>query len=180
MSKEIIAIDPGTEKTAWVVMESETKRIVDYGITPNHEMLDMLDTVHSKYFHGKIKPGHMAIEMIASMGMAVGQSVFETAVWIGRFIERWRTYGLAYELIYRADEKLHLCGNPRAKDSNIRVAIMDSYSVDENGDRIDPVGNKRNPGPLYGISKDVWSAIAVAKVALETKVEDRSHQRTQL
>lgn len=176
----IIAIDPGTEKTAWVVMDSDTRQIIDHGITDNHKMFEVLNLAQGSPDVGHHNVKHMAIEMIASMGMAVGQSVFETAVWIGRFIQEWITYGNTYELIYRADEKLHLCNNPRAKDSNIRVSILDSYSIDEHGDRIDPVGNKRNPGPLYGISKDVWSAIAVAKVALETQAKDRINQRTQL
>ena len=176
----IIAIDPGTEKTAWVVMDTGTKKIIDHGITQNAEMFEVLNKAQGSPDVGHHDVTHMAIEMIASMGMAVGQSVFETAVWIGRFVQEWITYGNTYELVYRADEKLHLCGNPRAKDSNIRTAIMDAYAVGEDGSRIDPVGNKRNPGPLYGISKDVWSAIAVAKVALETKPEDRTNRRTNL
>lgn len=162
----LFAVDPGTTKTAWVVIDPESRKIIDHGITPNPDMLPLIDLAG-----GKDKP--MAIEMMASMGMAVGQTVFETAVWIGRFIERWVSKGGTYELIYRADEKLHLCGHPRAKDANIRQAIKDSYGPD-------PVGKKHNPGPLYGIAQDEWSAIAVAKVALETKLENRVNQRSQL
>lgn len=171
--KRILAVDPGTEKTAWVVMDGDTKQIIDHGITQNASMFDVLNKAQGSPDVGHHGVTHMAIEMMASMGMAVGQSVFETAVWIGRFIQEWITYGNTYELVYRADEKLHLCGHPRAKDSNIRQAIMDSYGHD-------PVGNKRNPGPLYGISKDEWSAIAVAKVAMETDLETRVNKRSQL
>jgi len=168
---KLLAIDPGTDKTAWVVMAEDGKTILAHDITANKDMFDVLSK--AAHYYGADR---MAIEMMASMGMAVGQSVFETAVWIGRFIQHWlylKTWA-EYELIYRADEKMHLCGNPRAKDPNIRQAILDSYGPG------DPVGKKKNPGPLYGISKDEWSAIAVAKVALETKVENRINKRSTL
>lgn len=96
----------------------------------------------------------LAIEMIASYGMPVGREVFETCVWIGRFIEAW---GGPYTLVYRKDVKLHLCGQPRAKDSNIRQALIDRY-----GGKDRAVGKKATPGPLYGVSADVWSALAIA------------------
>ena len=52
----------------------------------------------------------------------------------------------------RKDEKINLCGNMKAKDSNIRQALIDRFGV---------VGTKKNPGWFYGVSKDVWQAIAV-------------------
>ena len=52
--------------------------------------------------------------------------------------------------------KLNLCGNPRAKDANIRQAIIDRF-----GGKAAAIGTKKNPGPLYGVSGDVWAAIAV-------------------
>lgn len=163
--RNVFAVDPGTDRTAWISM-NENGEILEHDITPNAKMLDVIDRLGGE---GK----KMAIEMMASMGMAVGQTVFETAVWIGRFVQRWLDHGGDYELVYRVDEKMHLCGNPRAKDPNIRQAIMDAYGKD-------PVGNKRNPGPLYGISKDEWSAIAVAKVSLEAPVEQRTNKRSKL
>ena len=54
--------------------------------------------------------------------------------------------------IYRIDEKMNLCHSAQAKDANIRQALIDRF-----GD----VGTKRNPGWFYGVSKDVWAAIAV-------------------
>jgi hypothetical protein len=41
----------------------------------------------------------------------------------------------------------------KAKDANIRQALID---------KIGPQGTKKDPGPTYGISKDVWSALAIA------------------
>ena len=97
----------------------------------------------------------LAIEMVASYGMAVGKEVFETVRWIGRFQQCWRDPD-AVRLIYRRDVKLHLCGSPRAKDANIRQALID---------QLGPVGVKREPGPLYGVKSHAWSALAVAVTA---------------
>jgi hypothetical protein len=161
----ILAIDPGTTQTAYAIYAPDTASLLDFGILDNAAMLGHLDTIAENY-----PVMHMAIEMMASMGMAVGQTVLETATWIGRYIQSWVTApGHTYELIYRVDEKLHLCGTPRAKDANIRQSIMDRYG----STRQAVIGTKKNPGPLYGVSKDVWAAIAVALVAAEMPPEQR-------
>jgi hypothetical protein len=86
--------------------------------------------------------------------MAVGREVFETCVWIGRFVER---LGIV-TLVYRKDVKLTICGSPRAKDANVRAALID---------RLGQVGTKNNPGPLYGMKSHLWSALAVAVTVME-------------
>lgn len=52
--------------------------------------------------------------------------------------------------------KLALCGDSRAKDANIRQALIDRFGGSA------AIGRKAAPGPLYGISRDVWSALAIA------------------
>ena len=78
----------------------------------------------------------LVIEMIASYGMTVGQTVFETCVWIGRFVEIASFNNIKFEYIYRKDEKMNLCYSMKAKDSNIRQALIDRFG---------PVGTKKNP-----------------------------------
>lgn len=78
----------------------------------------------------------LVIEMIASYGMAVGESVFQTCVWIGRFEELALSRIKETQYIYRKDEKMNLCHSMKAKDSNIRQALIDRFG---------PVGTKRNP-----------------------------------
>ena len=96
--------------------------------------------------------------MIASYGMPVGREVFETCVWIGRFQQAWHDPE-AVRLVYRRDVKLHLCGSPKAKDGNIRAALID---------KLGPVGLKSAPGPLYGVKSHAWAALAAAVTAAET------------
>ncbi len=147
----ILAIDPGPEQSAFVrIMDG---RVVSFGKVDNEEMLH---DVRGHLSGGATDDGKttLAIEMIASYGMPVGREVFETCLWVGRYIEAW---GSKYTLVYRRDVKLHLCGSARAKDGNVRAALIDLY-----GGKAKAIGKKANPGPLYGVSADVWSALAVA------------------
>lgn len=140
----LLAIDPGTTHSAAVWLRGDV--IEAAVIYPNEDLLESIrcDGVFNE------PPDHLAIEMIASYGMPVGKEVFETCVWIGRFIEAFN--GPQHSLVYRKDVKIHLCGSMKAKDGNIRAALID---------RLGPVGTKKEQGPLYGISKDMWSALAV-------------------
>ena len=142
----ILAIDPGNMQSAYVMLDEKLKPI-DFGIIDNE---DLLDNISMGEFD---KCADFAIEMVASYGMPVGKDVFETVFWIGRFWEAARDSNCAYmERIYRMQEKTNLCHDSRAKDGNIRQALIDRFG---------PVGTKKNQGWFYGVSKDVWQAIAV-------------------
>lgn len=143
----ILAIDPGTLESGWVMLIDGN--VSESGVCKNE---DMLETV-------KCWRGALAIEMIASYGMPVGREVFETCVWIGRFVQAYRWPDRA-EMIYRRDVKLHLCGTPKAKDGNIRQALIDL---------IGPQGVKKSPGPTYGVKSHAWAALAVAATALNLR-----------
>lgn len=144
----IIAIDPGSTESAYVILDENLKP-VEFGKVENAKLLTQLNMDVHNYKHS-YDINHFAIEMIASYGMAVGKEVFETCVWVGRFWERANFNHRKY--IYRKDEKMNLCHSMKAKDSNIRQALIDRFGE---------VGTKKNPGWFYGVSKDVWSAIAV-------------------
>jgi hypothetical protein len=143
----IVAIDPGNMQSAYVVLDGLA--VVAHGILPNERMLDWLRT--PVFCEGAEASGLSAlvVEMVQSFGMAVGKEVFETVFWIGRFCQASQ---FPFHRVYRSQVKMHLCGNVRAKDANIRQALID---------KLGPQGTKRSPGPTYGISKDVWSALAV-------------------
>ncbi len=147
----ILAIDPGTTQSGWVVFDGS--RVLESGVSPNREML--LKVRHCG--------GPLAIEMIASYGMAVGREVFETCVWIGRMVEAFRDPE-AVKLVYRRDVKLHLCGTAKAKDANIRQAILDLFPR-TGGGKTPQIGTKSEPGPLYGVSSHAWAALGVALTA---------------
>jgi len=154
----VIAIDPGNKLSAFAVLVDGEP--VDIGINENKNVADYL--LYAKLLWPDVE---LVIEMIACYGMPVGAEVFETCVWIGRFAERWETThplsGVQY--VFRKDVKMNLCHSMRAKDSNIRQALIDRFGGKEAG-----VGNKHSPGPLYGAKKDIWSAIAVGITYLDS------------
>ena len=156
MEKTIIAIDPGNIESAYVIMQGI--EIIAKGKIENNQMLNLVYGFKEFYYDAELY-----IEMVASYGMSVGKTVFDTCVWIGRFYEAWvlthESGSKQPELIFRKDIKMHHCNATFAKDSNIITALKDKY-----GEK----GTVKNPGFFFGVSKDVWQAIALATYILET------------
>jgi hypothetical protein len=148
----ILAIDPGPAESGFAILRFGQVR--DSGTLRNEDLIARLPAYAAAEDHeaGRYT---LAIEMIASYGMAVGREVFETCVWIGRFQQAWHDPE-AVRLIYRKDVKMHLCGSPRAKDPNIRQALIDLLGAP---------GTKAKPGPTYGVRSHAWPALAVAVTA---------------
>ena len=149
---DILGIDPGTLESAYVLTNNNLE-IESFGKLENSEMLKILITTLKENENLKV-----AIEMIASMGMAVGQSVFETCRWIGRFEQKCLDFSVIPTIIYRKDEKINLCGSMRAKDSNIRQALIDRFAK---FDKLNGKGSKKNPDVFFGFKADMWAAMAV-------------------
>lgn len=115
------------------------------GLEPNEEVLSLLTP-----------QTHVVIEGIESFGMAVGRDVFETVFWSGRFAQ----HAGSFDRVFRKQVKLHLCGQARAKDGNIRQALIDRFGGV--GGKEVAIGRKASPGPLHGVKSHIWSALAVA------------------
>lgn len=150
----ILAIDPGNIQSGYVLVKhdgQEIRKVLDVGKVPNGEIFPVLCREYQ----------HLAIEMVTGMGMPVGQEVFDTCFWIGRFWEYAELYRKGYQIqkIFRREEKLYLCGRASAKDANIRQALVDRYAP---GQPNYGKGAKKNPGFFYGFSADMWAAMAVA------------------
>lgn len=154
----LIAIDPGPEQSAYVLYDTVNGTPAAFEKVPNQLLLDTLEPLVEQ------DGNTAAIEMIASYGMPVGAEVFETCLWIGRYAETFARLGVPVRFVYRKDVKVHLCGSVRAKDGNVRQALIDRYGP---GKEL-AVGRKATPGPLYGVSGDVWAALAVAVTDTET------------
>lgn len=141
----IVAIDPGPTESAWVLFDGKP---IYFAIQPNEIVLQWLDSGVEN------RATKCVIEMIGhyGKGMPAGKEVFDTCVWIGEFKH---AFGRSLtDLILRPTVKAHLCGSARAKDANVRQAVIDRYG-----------GGKaliKKGGVLYGVSKDVWQALGAA------------------
>ena len=158
---KIISIDPGDVQSAYLIWDNN--KIEDKGICKNDELREKLSKMENK--DGAL----LAVEMMASYGMAVGKTIFDTCVWIGRFLEIW---GKNTKLVYRQDVKMCLCHSMKAKDSNIRQALIDRFPA-TGGGKCPQIGNTKQPGPLFGVSADIWSALAIAMYVAETEQKSK-------
>lgn len=149
----ILAIDPGNIESGYVVID-ENLRPIESGKISNGELRKK---IYKKKFEGDINK--FCIEKVASYGMAVGASVFETCEWIGIFKEAIaNSYMVMPKEIYRKDEKMNLCNSMKAKDSNIIQALIDRFAPNTPNKG---KGSKKEPGWFYGFKKDIWQAYAV-------------------
>lgn len=147
----IIAVDPGTSESAFCIYK-QGAAIVAAKVT-NSEILH-----NARKEWNYLTESLLAVEGIASYGMSVGKEIFDTCILIGRLIEAWDARGGKWRLVYRKEVKLFHCETVKANDSNIRAALIDRFGP---GKDI-AIGTKKNPGPLYGIKGDEWSALAIA------------------
>lgn len=153
----ILAIDPGDKESAYCFVDSDTLSPGAFGKVPNEELLAYINT----FTYDRV-----VIERISSYGMAVGRNVFETCEWVGRFTQA--ALPAKAEYIYRKEEKLHICQDSKARDANIRRALIDRFAKHDfqNGK-----GTKKDPDWFYGFKADVWAAYAAALVYIETKLK---------
>jgi hypothetical protein len=156
----ILAIDPGTKQSGVVLYDSDTRSVVMSGVHPNEDVLELFILDARERANTSL-----AIEMIGNYGMAVGKTTFETCVWIGRFIQAWcesdNDIDTSEIFVYRSEVKMHLCNSVRAKDKNIRQAMIDMFPP-TGGGKTPQVGTKGKRGPLYGVKSHAWSALAIA------------------
>lgn len=147
---KIFAIDPGNIQSAYCVMDDEY-HLLEFKKADNREvmsiMLGWLDWIDE-----------VCIERMQSYGMPVGKETFEACEWIGRFSqEAEKQVPVTY--LFRQQEKLYICHDTKAKDANIRAALIERFAKHDfkNGK-----GTVKNKDVFYGVKADVWSSIAIA------------------
>lgn len=139
----ILAIDPGPRLSAYVELAGTTIRA--HAKIGNLVLLEQL--------RARAPNGPLVVEMIAPYGKPVGREVFETCVWIGRFLEAWP--GVS-RLLERREVKNALCGGRQnSSDADVRSALIVRWGG-KGGKR------QRPPEALAAITRDEWAALAVA------------------
>ena len=157
----ILAIDAGTTESGYAIMQFSKNdiQLIAFGKTSNAHLLQIVKS--DSY-------DNMVYEQFQSFGMAVGESTIEAIIWNGRFLQAAIDNKKPVYRVYRKEEKLWLCNSLKARDTNIRQALIDRYAkIDKKNGK----GTKKEPDVFYGVTKDVWSAIAVG-VTWKEKLED--------
>lgn len=151
--KRILAVDPGTTQSGWTMLEGG--KVTDSGVSPNGDLVERLRCFGGYVAAGMIQPLMLAVERFEARGMPMGDESIETILWTGRFVQAWHEPA-AVVMVKRSAVKLALCGTTRAKDANIRQALID---------KLGPPGTKKTPGPTYGVTSHAWAALGVAVTA---------------
>lgn len=149
----VFAIDPGTSQSGFCLFDTESFKVLEAGVMENEELLHRTTWADCDI---------VCIEMIKSYGMALGDTTFITILWIGRYIQYATSINLPYKLLYKKiDINPTLCFSNKAKDANIRQALLDMFEP-TGGGKTPQIGTKSLPGPLFGVSSHAFSALAVA------------------
>ena len=147
----LLAVDPGTTHSAYVVLR-DGKPMSGHKVA-NADMLDVVK-------HSTLP---LVIESVASYGKPVGAETFETVLWYGRFVQAHvHSNTLPVMLLRRPDVKLRLCHTTRG----VTDAVIRRVMLDEFGGKA-AIGTKKQPGVLYGFSRDAWQALALGVATLE-------------
>jgi hypothetical protein len=164
----IIGIDPGPEESAYVIWSGIgiiTKNNLD-----NHGLLSVLQLAADPYLMEEREEKHIycAIEQVRGFGLRCSNEIFDTCEWSGRFLQAFgeeRTI-----MIPRKEAHEHICPNSgMTHDKYIREALIKRFGPGE----LKAIGVKKHPGPLYGITGHLWSALAVALTGWD-RVQERA------
>jgi len=161
----VLAIDPGPLLSAAVIYDDATPHeIIEIWHTENEDMRAQLKTVGAWY-----EVEHIALEMVQSYGMGASHELFDTVLWAGRLVE---AAGLPFTKIFRPTVKTCLLGRARGTDAEVRAALIRRFPP-TGGGKEPEVGTRNQPGPLWGVTADLWAALAVAVTFTEQRAAKR-------
>lgn len=148
----IYAIDPGSEKSA--VVSWDGARLHGFRVMPNTEVLSLLSQADCPEVY---------CEWISSYGLRVGETVFDTCYWVGRFEQTFLepdpvSRAGKFHRVKRMDIKRWHTGRGSSKDADVRGALIEKYG---------PPGKKASPGLTYGLTSHTWQAFALATYVTE-------------
>ncbi len=149
---KVFAIDPGNIKSACVVLND---RAIEFAMDePNEYMFSRIE---------QWPDVPVVTEKVASYGKPVGEEIFETVYWSGRFAQFAGVHRV--HRIERRMVKQAVMGSQQGTDKDVRRALISRFTSDRNLATMErsAIGTRGAPGPLYGIVGDMWAALAVAE-----------------
>lgn len=173
---KIMAIDPGTTESAYVILDDQYQ-ILSADKVENDVILSIiadapgLDAVIIE----DIEPRYSSTDRSAA-GAVMGQSTIETIKAFGRFGWQASLRGLMVGSIFRRDERSCLIPTkrnglpplpetaPKHADGQIRASLIRRFA---RHDKERGRGTKANPDTFYGFHGDMWQAMAVGVTWLD-------------
>lgn len=137
----IRSIDPGNKVSGTVIFDTDTGQVSEAEIIDNYALLEKLKSIEV-YDCDKL-----LVENVASYGQPVGQEVFDTCVWIGRFMQAWHDPE-AVQLVSRVKIKKYLGAK---NDKEVRHAVINIL-------RLKPIRGHN----IYELKSHMFSAVAIA------------------
>lgn len=166
MKKYILTIDTGTENTAYVLYNKETKQLADRNWLPNREVINKLP----KYFE---ECDICIIEMSAIYGPC-SMSILANTFIIGLFAQLAKQYNVSVSLMFRKTVKMELCGSVRGVNDAVLNNVLKDYHFGEPGCK-----TKKNLNPFYfneetikneargEMENNQWAALAILAAYLQ-------------
>lgn len=163
----ILAIDPGNKESGYCIID-HNYHPVDFGKIDNKSLETML------LWSEKLPEIDKAvIERISNYGSAVGDSVHDTNIAIGRFQRCLEQVNIPWEMVKRKTYIAEMIGDAKVNDVGVRLYLWDRFAP---GEPNYGKGTKDNKGWFHGFKADVWSAYAIAAWALDKEIKD-GHDR---
>lgn len=149
----ILGIDPGTTESGYALIGADWRDAgpAQAGVMDNRQVLKRITRYHLE--HG----ASVAIEMVSSYGARVGQTTFDTVVWIGRMVQLCESHGIRYRLIKRHEVKKQIAPGQKSNDAVIRRKMIEAMGWSNEDTRANA---KR-----IGLKSHAWQALAVAASA---------------
>ena len=132
----ILAIDPGTTKSAYAIFDPEKNEVLDLGLLDNRDMAKKLMGLR------KNRNLLLVLERIKSYGNIAGDSIYATCAWSGIFLTN---FGLGRSICVGRHAVLSALGiTGGSTDMQVRERVLEI------------LGNVR------GAKADIWQAIGLA------------------
>ena len=153
---KLLAIDTGNISSAYIIFCTEENRVIEKDFLENEKFIERILTLTFD---------EVAIEKIVSLGMPIGATTIDTIFFNGRLYEIFKKLKKVPFWYPRIDIKMHLCHTTRAKDTNVRTALVNRFGEPS---------TKKNPHNKYNELNDkiyfgshFWSCLGIAVYHLE-------------
>lgn len=159
--KRILGIDPGSQFSAWIIYQPGMKPIFNgFGKEPNDEVCKRIESTKDLWEILVIEKVATYINPYAKSGGLSGD-VIDTAIVIGRFQQVANYCKKESILMTRRAITTTVTGLSKCGDKEVRAALIKRFGEQ---------GTLNNPGPCYGISSDIWSALACSAAYIDKEV----------